>query len=917
VTEPAGRTPPPDADPDAATRRYARVKEILIQLGQAAPPERPALLARLCASDDGLRAEVDSLLAVEGLDVPHLRPEVLQAAAREALASRPAAECSAAERPERIGPYRILDVLGEGGMGTVFLAEQETPIRRDVALKLIRRDVDRTRIAARFDGERQALAMMNHPSIAHILDAGEDANGYPYFVMEYVRGEPITAFCDSRRLPVRTRLSLLLEVCEAVAHAHQRGVIHRDLKPSNILITETNGRATPKIIDFGIAKAVGDAPLHDSHETQVGTLVGTPEYMSPEQAGAFGSAVDTRTDVYALGVVLYELLSGARPHALAGKSFRDIQRTLTEREPERASEAVRRSGSAAAAASRSTTPARLASVLRGDVDAVLAMALRPDPDRRYASVDRLATDLRRPLASQPVAARRGAWRYRAGKFVMRHRVALGAAAVVVIAAAGVAVTLVTQSVRVANERDRAVAAEERARREAATAAQVSDFLVTLFDQANPDETGGEDVSARELLDHGAARVRDELRDQPVVQARLLATMARVYQGLGRYREATEMGTAALALQREHLTQDDPEMAASLDILGTITHDDGKLDASEAYYREALTIRRAALGDSADETAESYRNLGVTLQAKGDLSGAEPLYREALRLYRARHGDHHVETAWSKNSLAWCVHQQGRYAEAESLYRQAYATQRRLLGGRHPDVAGTLNNLAGVRFHRGDDEEAERLWRDALAMYRTLYPKGHPAVPRAEYNVARVLRRRGALREAEALRRSSLANMRKLVGPRHPYIASNLYGLGVVLVDEGKTAEAEPLLVESLALRRSLYGSDHTSTAFSLEAMGDLRLAQGRAAEALRLFHEADAIRSALQPAEHGDRALPLLGIARAKLRLGDRSGADSAAAAALANRRRAFEEPHPWIAEANALRRETELRPAPRASLGE
>ncbi|HET7903089.1 MAG TPA: serine/threonine-protein kinase [Candidatus Eisenbacteria bacterium] len=912
MSAPPERNQAPTPDPGAASRRFARVKEILVEVREIEPRDRPALLDRLCAGDGALRSEVESLLAVEGLDVPHLHPDVVRDAAREALAAGTGSPRSA-EPPSRIGPYRIVGVLGEGGMGTVYLAEQESPIRREVALKLIRAGVDRSRIAARFEGERQALAMMNHPSIARILDAGQDEAGTPYFVMERVIGATIVEYCDARRLAVRARLALFLDVCGAVAHAHQRGVVHRDLKPSNVLVAEPDGRPTPKIIDFGIAKAVGEERIHDTLATQHGTLLGTPEYMSPEQAGAYGGAVDTRTDVYSLGALLFELLAGRRPHEFSGKPIHEIQRVLVEAPPARASEAARAPGAEEPAARRGTTPARLAQALRGDLDAILATALRPEPDRRYGTVEQLASDIRNHLESLPVLARRGAWRYRAGKFLVRHRAAAVASAVILVAIGGVVATLITQSVRVATQRDRAIEAEQRARREAATASQVADFLRTLFEQANPDESLGAEITVREMLDRGANRVREELRDQPVIQARLLVVMARAYHGLGRYREATEACSTAIALQRTRFAPDDPELATSLDLFGTILHDDGDLDPSESYYRAALDIRRAALGDSSAETAESMQHLAVTLQAKGELTEAEPYYRGALSTLRASHGDQHVEVAWAKNSLAWCVHQQGRYAEAESLYRQAYATQRRLLGGRHPDVAGTLNNLAGVRYHRGDDEEAGRLWSEALEIYQFLYPRGHVAVARAEYNVARVLLRTGDLRGAEALRRASLTRIRTLVDPDHPHVATHLLGLAEVLIAEGKTAEAEPLIARSLEIRRATYGTAHPSTAFSIEAMGDLRLEQSRPREAIRWFEEANAARASGQPAGHGDHALPLLGIARARLRLGDRAGADSAAAAALAIRRRAFEDPHPWIDEAVALRRETETRLAPSA----
>ena len=883
---------------------YARIKEILIAAREVPEERRAAYIREACGHDGDLLAEVESLLAHDVADPGLLGTGALAGSIREALAAAGPHSVAPPAHPDRIGPYRILGVLGEGGMGIVFLAEQTEPIRREVALKLIRRGFDTDRVVARFESERQSLALMDHPHIARVLDAGADASGRPYFVMERVSGVPVTTFADERRLSVRDRLELFLRICRGVHHAHQRGVIHRDLKPSNVLVSLQDGVPVPKIIDFGIAKATGERDPADPRLTLEGALVGTPEYMSPEQAGS-RPGVDTRTDVYSLGVLLYELLTGHRPYRLTGRPAPEIPRAILEEEPGRPSTAVTRTEAAAAA--RRTTTARLQRELRGDLDTIVLMALRKEPERRYASVEHLAEDIQRYITGHPVAARKDSWRYRSAKFVRRHRVAVGAAAALVAWLGGAAIMLSFQSARVARERDRALGAEAKAKTEAATARQVSDFLVGLFGVANPDSSRGNAVTAREILDRGAQRVRQDLHGEPVVRARMMATIGDSYLGLGLYEAARGLAEEALRLRREKLGTSHPDVAASLDQLGTITHDVGELEDSERFYREALAVRRAALGDSSAEVAASLRNLAVTLQAKGDLEGAEPLYRSALALDRRISGPEHVEVAWDMNSLAWCLHQQAKYDEAEPLYRQAIALQRRLLGDRHPDVAGTLNNLAGVRWHRGDYAQSEALWREALATYRALYPEGHVALARAEYNLARSLRASGKLREAEALYRSSLAQVRRLAGERHPSYATHLYGLGVVLCDQRRVSEAEPLLAGALALRQQIYGANHPNVAVSLESMGDLALAKHEAVAAERRFDQARAIREKRQAAGHPERAIPLIGIARARLLRGDAAGASQAAIEADSLRRAALGPEHPLSRESGAVRREAQV----------
>ena len=879
---------------------YERLKRLVLVARSIPANERAAWLDTACAGDVALRAEADALLAHDETPDPRITGRVI----RERYAADLAAGLGAAAVviPERIGPYRLCETIGEGGMGIVYRAEQDEPLRREVALKLVRSGLDTGLLVRRLEAERATLARMEHPFIARVFDAGAEPGVGPYVVMELVRGAPITTFCDQHRLSVPQRIELFIRVCEAVHHAHRKGVLHLDLKPSNVLVTD-EGRPLPKIIDFGIARALEDAgPSDPSVPADTaggapgmthGVLLGTPEYMSPEQAGLVSGGVDTRSDVYSLGVLLYELLAGRLPFRFPGERAGESA-PFDTREVRPPSTGI---VDPEVAPARSTTDARLRRALAGDLDAIALMALRREPDRRYASVEHLADDLRRHLDGHTVRARRSTWTYRTASFVQRHPAGAAAAAAVALALVAIAAISVVHSARVERERDRAVAAEARARSEADAARQVAEFLRNLFQGANPSESRGATVTARELVERGVERVDRELEGQPALQARMLRELGEVQHTLGLYAEAR----ALLERSLDRLATagpNDEERATTLAILGTITHDEGDQGASERFHRDALAIRRRIFGSRHERVAESLNDLAVTLQAAGDLTQAEPYYREALAMNESLLGTRHIDVAWGQSTLGWVLHQQARYAEAESLYRVSLATLLDLVGERHPDVGHTLNNLGGVRYHRGDYAEAEAVWRRALVNYRALYPEGHPAVARAMFNLARVVRARGGVVEADSLNRASLAMSRRMLGDDHPLVVNHMVGLAGTTMERGRPAEAERMLRQARVQRTAHGGAETVPMATLEDALALALVALGRGQEALAFARHALEVRLARQGPEHPDVALSLVALGRAREMAGNDAGADSALTAAIALRQQTLGPDHPLTCEA-------------------
>jgi len=752
--------------------------------------------------------------------------------------------------PASIGPYRLLERLGEGGMGEVWLAEQTRPVHRQVALKVIKAGMDTARVVARFEAERQALALMSHPSIAQVFDAGATPEGRPYFAMEYVRGVPITDYCQRHRLSIGERLDLFLEVCDAVQHAHQKGIIHRDLKPSNVLVTIRDGRPVPKVIDFGVAKATTQPLTERTMYTERGVLIGTLEYMSPEQAEMSGLDVDTRTDVYALGVTLYELLTGAlpfEPRELRKKPLDEIRRTIREVDPPRPSTRVTTSvGGATVADGSAAVPAVHAHQLRGDLDWIVLKALEKDRTRRYGSASDLAADLRRYLDNLPVLACPPSVPYRLGKFVRRHRVAVSAAATLVLLAVGFAVMMALQARQIARERDRAQTAQ-------ATAEQVAAFLVRMFEASDPSESRGDTVTARQLLETGVARV-GELDGQPEVQARLLDLMGRVYQSLGKYEEAWPLMARSLEVRRTALGDQHPGVAEVLQHLGELSSLRGRYDEAEAQLRDALARHERAVGRESAEAATDLQLLGAVRVDRGDIPEGRKLIEEALAIRRRVLPAGHLDLAESYAGLAYTASRDGDFEQMEHWHRESLSLLRRTLGEQHPRVALALNNLAAAVDERGRYAEAETLHREALAMRRHLFGDEHPAVATSLNNLGNVLMSQGKLADAEALYRQAVDLRTRLLGVGHPSTGTSLNNLGVLLYRAGKPAEAVPVMQQARVSALSRLPENHSLVLAIDGSLATMIAALGRDAEAEPIFRRTLATRVEAQGADHPDVA---------------------------------------------------------------
>ncbi|MGC9996551.1 MAG: serine/threonine-protein kinase [Terriglobia bacterium] len=725
-----------------------------------------------------------------------------------------------------IGPYTLRERIGEGGMGEVWLAEQKEPVRRRVALKLIKAGMDTTEVVARFQSERQALALMDHPCIAKVFDGGSTADGRPYFVMEYVAGMPITAYCDKHKLNTPQRLELFIRVCEGVQHAHQKAIIHRDLKPSNILVSEVDGKPLPRIIDFGVAKATAQRLTEHSMYTQVGAVVGTLEYMSPEQADSRGQDVDTRTDVYSLGVVLYELLVGALPLEMRKLAYDQALRLLREQDAPRPSTKLRTLGeqSTLAAQNRNTDLPVLERQLRGDADAITLKAVEKDRARRYATPLELAADIERYLRHEPVQAHAAGTMYRAGKYIRRHRLGVAMAAAGLLLLIGFAVIQAVELRRIRRERDRAD--------------RITTFMKEMFQVSDPSESRGNSITAREVLDKASQQIDKGLAQDPQAQAQLMRVMADVYEGLGLYSRAQPLYQGAAEIQRRVLGPRNPATLASMSALANCLAGSGHYADAEKLARETLAVQTQVLRPENRDTAQSMTTLASVLLDEGHYDEAEQIYRKAIDLDRRVLGPEHRSTLHAMHGLAFTLDHEIRYSEAESLCREVFEIARRTLGPDHPDTLSSMSSLAVILAGERKSAEAEKLYRDAMAIQSRVLGPEHPETLRLMTNLGNCLYAEGRYAEMEKLEREMLAIDKRVLGPEHSFTLRSMNNLGLALANEGRSAEAEQEFRKTYEIARRTLGPEHSLTLNTLQLEAGALSREGRYEEAKKLYREA-------------------------------------------------------------------------------
>jgi serine/threonine protein kinase/tetratricopeptide (TPR) repeat protein len=849
-------------------KTWDQVKEILAFALEQDPEVRSDFIRQACGEDAALRAEVESLL------LHHARADSLLENFRAAnVLSFP----QDAMVGKRIGAYRIVREIGQGGMAVVYLGERDDQnYRKEVAIKMVKPGIGTDQILQRFLNERQTLAALDHSNIVKLLDGGSTEDGLPYLVMEYVQGIPIDQYCDSNQLSIDDRLRLFQDVCSAVQYAHQNLIIHRDLKPGNILITK---EGLPRLLDFGIAKLLNPECFQAPLVTQTAWRPMTPGYASPEQVR--GDAVTSASDVYSLGVLLYEILTGDLPYRVGDSSWREIERLVCEQEPPRPSTRVSADGERlkATAETRMAEPKQLVRLLRGDLDWITMKALEKDPARRYATAFEMSADIGRHLADEPVLARPASALYRGRKYVRRHPVGVTVTAGLVLLLAGFAVTQSFQLRRITRERDRAN--------------RITGFMEGMFKVSDPSEARGNSITAREILDKASNNIDTGLAQDPELQAQMMHVMGNVYRGLGLFPRAQSLFQRSADIQRRVLGPENAETLRSLDDWGWILNQLGHAVEAEKLQRETVATRRRVFGEENLDTLKSMSNLAWTLDREGNYAEAEHLERKVLEIRRRVVKTDDRDALATMNNLAATLGHEGHYAEAERLKRTILDTRQRTIGPEHPDTMTSMNNLAATLQQEGRYVEAEKLQRETLDMQRRILGLEHPDTLRSMNNLANSLVHEGHLAEALQLQQEVLSIKQRVLGPEHQDTLWAMRELAATLQAEGQYSQAEKLQRQTLEIQRRVLGPERPNT---LSTMADLAATlnnEGRYSEAEDLQRQTvDAMRRVLGP-QHPYTLETIDGLAETLDREGHYDEAEKLARGTLEIQRRVLGPQHP------------------------
>lgn len=835
-----------------ATEYWKKIKRIFSDALEIEPSERKKFVIEACGDDKQLLEEVQSLLTA------HENPGPLDKSSKELKQSFFGRFQPQSYKNRVIGNYKIIKELGHGGMGSVFLAKRsDGQYDQYVALKLLRTSFISDTQNHRFLAERQILASLTHKNIARLIDGGITQNGQPWFAMEYVEGLPIDEYCDKNHFTVKERLWLFKDVCNAVQFAHQKLIVHRDLKPSNIFV-ENDG--TVKLLDFGIAKALkpdeilgGSIPV-----TKTGLLPLTPAYASPEQIR--NEPISTASDIYQLGVLLYELLTGCTPYNVSGRSPSEIEQIICDRTPTRPSTAVTKipdldstMTNQEISTARNTEPEQLQRQLRGELDIIVLKAMHKEPERRYESAGHFLSDINNYLQGKPVSAHPDSYLYRGQKFIKRHKIGIASTVVIILLIIGYAVTITYHS-------QRTQTALEQAEQETEKAEQVTEFMMDMFEASDPSESLGEDITARQLLESGITRA-EQLQEQPEVQAQMFDLTGRVYMNLGEYEMAEDLLTKAFHLRENNFNPPHNDIAESLHNLGILYWNKAQYSEAENYLKDALQMERELFGESNESIANTMTSLAIVLKELREFEEAEPFYYQALEMDREIHGELHESIAYDLNNIGNFFESQGKYPDAQKYYLESLGLYRELLGTKHPSVAGSFTNLGRVSERMGEIDQAVEYHREALQIRRSIFDQRHPDIAESLYHLGSALLDIEEYEESEVKLKQALNIQETVLDSMHPDISQTLNSLGILMRRTENYEASEHYYRKSLELQQSRLGETHSESGLTMNNLGLALVRQKKYSEARKFLEQSLHVLLQNYDDDHPMITYPLLGLA--------------------------------------------------------